>query len=672
MSNKNKPEKTKKDENKQEKNSVPNPITGFMKAVAFVIFAVVIIAGVGAVVAKPVQTQTPITINGVTKEVDTKQDISLAQLATLISQGQIKTLHIKGQKLVATSLDEKITYDSKKEPESTLVEQLAQFGVTSEQLKSISLDVKDDSGFVFWLGLLLPVIGPVFLVLFLIWMLSGQIKNSGGMKALSFGESRARMSDPDKNQITFKDVAGNEEAKNELVEIVDFLKNPKKYVDIGAKIPKGVLLAGDPGTGKTLLARAVAGEAGVPFFHLSGSEFVEMFVGVGASRVRDLFMQAKKASPAIVFIDEIDAVGRHRGIGIGGGNDEREQTLNQILVEMDGFEPTEAVIVMAATNRADVLDEALLRPGRFDRRVILTLPDKKDRKLILEIHSKKKKLKAQGIDLDVIAARTPGFSGADLESLMNEAAIKAARENRTEIEMNDIVVSIEKVMLGPERRSNPHTKEERELVAYHEAGHAVLASVLPHADPVHKVTIVPRGYAGGYTLKLPTDERKLKPKAHYLDELVVMLGGMAAETVIYNDITPGASGDLESATKTARSMVTRWGMSEKVGPIALDVLYHAAGFNSAAITPSNITLENVDNEIVMLTSTAKKSAIELVTKHKDLLEEIKNELLEKETLEREEFNLILKKFSIEPKQDKENKEEVIISPEVAETKEVGE
>ncbi len=664
MSKNNKQEK----DSKKEGEKAPDPLSGFAKAVAFVIFAVVIIAGIAAVFAKPTNEQKQV-VNSATNTAQTgpKQDVALADLASLISQGQIKTLHIKGQKLVATSLDEKITYNSKKEPESTLVEQLGQFGVTPDQLKSISLDVKDDSGFVFWLGLLLPFLGPLFLVLFLVWMLSGQIKNSGGMKALSFGQSKARMSDPDKKQVTFADVAGNEEAKEELSEVVDFLKFPKKYVEIGAKIPKGVLLAGDPGTGKTLLARAVAGEAGVPFFHLSGSEFVEMFVGVGASRVRDLFDQAKKVAPAIVFIDEIDAVGRHRGVGIGGGNDEREQTLNQILVEMDGFEPTEAVIVIAATNRADVLDEALLRPGRFDRRVILTAPDKKDRIKILEIHGRNKKMDTD-INFEVIAARTPGFSGADLESLMNEAAIKAARVNRQVISQSDLVASIEKVMMGPERKSHVHTPEERELVAYHEAGHAVLASILPEADPVHKVTIIARGYAGGYTLKLPTDERKLKPRVHHLEELVVTLGGMAAEMVMYGDITPGASSDLQNATNTARAMVAKWGMSDVVGPIAIDSLTRASGFGEVGITASQDTLRLVDTEIRGMLEQAKKRALEEIEKHKNLLEAIKVELLEKETLERDEFNLILKKFNVEPKLDTVHKEDIVIAPEINEIK----
>ncbi|MBI3633089.1 MAG: ATP-dependent zinc metalloprotease FtsH, partial [Candidatus Vogelbacteria bacterium] len=412
-----------------------------------------------------------------------------------------------------------------------------------------------------------PFIFPLIFVLIIFWIISRQVKGSS-MQAFSFGQSKARIIEPtdEKQKVLFKDVAGAKEAKEELIEIVDFLKNPKKFLDIGARIPKGVILTGAPGTGKTLLARAVAGEANVPFLYLSGSEFVEMFVGVGASRVRDLFKIAKKIAPSIIFVDEIDAVGRHRGSGMGGGNDEREQTLNQILVEMDGFEPSEKVIVMAATNRPDVLDVALLRPGRFDRRIVLDLPDIKEREEILKIHSVNKPF-AEDVVLKVIAERTPGFSGADLASLMNEGSILAARENRTKISQYDLIRSVEKVMLGPERKSHILSDEEKGITAYHEMGHALVASILPHADPVHKVSIISRGRAAGYTLKLPLEERKMRNRLDFLDDIAVSLGGYAAEKMIFGEVTTGASNDINVSTHVAREMVTRYGMSEKIGPV---------------------------------------------------------------------------------------------------------
>ena len=438
----------------------------------------------------------------VAKKPEEIKELTISDVASGITAGTIEKIEVAGG--TATILfKDKTKGEAKKEAESSLSETLFNYGVTPEKLAVTPIEIKNESGFTYWLGNILPFLLPIMLVLFFIWMLSRQVKGAG-MQAFTFGQSRARITDPNdkNNKVTFKDVAGNKEAKEELKEIVDFLRNPKKFLEIGARIPKGVLLTGSPGTGKTLLARAVAGEAGVPFFHLSGSEFVEMFVGVGASRVRDLFAMAKKSAPAIVFIDEIDAVGRVRGTGVGGGNDEREQTLNQILVEMDGFDPNEKVIVMAATNRSDVLDPALLRPGRFDRRVKLDLPDRADREEILTIHSTKKPF-AEDVNLKIIAERTPGFSGADLYSLMNEGAILAAREDRKKVAQFDLIRSIEKVMMGPERKSHLLSKEEKKITAYHEAGHALVDSVLPHADPVHKVSIVSRGSAGGYTLKLP-------------------------------------------------------------------------------------------------------------------------------------------------------------------------
>ena len=472
--------------------------------------------------------------------------------------------------------------------------------------------------------------------------MSRQVKWAG-IQVLSFGQSKARITDPNdkNNRVTFKDVAGCKEAKEELKEIVDFLRSPKKFLDIGARIPKGVILTGAPGTGKTLLARAVAGEAGVPFFHLSGSEFVEMFVGVGASRVRDLFKMAKRAAPAIIFVDEIDAIGRTRGGGFGGGNDEREQTLNQILVEMDGFEPNDKVIVMAATNRPDVLDPALIRPGRFDRKVMLDLPDRADREEILNIHAAKKPL-AEDINLKLIAERTPGFSGADLYSLMNEGAILAARENRKKVFQFDLIRAIEKVMLGPERKSHLLSKKEKEITAYHEAGHALVASVLPYADPVHKVSIISRGSAGGYTLKLPLEDRRLQSKREFIDDIAMSLGGYVAERTVFGDITTGPSSDLQAATNLARAMVTRFGMSDVIGPVSLA---GNGGRLQYGEVPEKEHSEDVamkiDAEVSRLINDGLKSAEQVLTDHKKAFEAIAQKLIEVETLEQEEYEKIL-------------------------------
>ena len=455
------------------------------------------------------------------------------------------------------------------------------------------------------------------------------------------------MPDSKKDRVTFSDVAGVEEAKEELKEVVEFLRTPKKFLSIGAKIPKGVLLMGPPGAGKTLLARAVAGEAGVPFFHMSASEFVEMFVGVGASRVRDLFKIAKKAAPAIIFIDEIDAVGRHRGAGLGGGHDEREQTLNQILVELDGFEPHESVIVIAATNRPDVLDPALLRPGRFDRRVVLDLPDIKAREAILKIHAKGKPF-AREIDLRRVAERTPGFSGADLQNLMNEGAILAARKNEKQITQHDLLISIEKVLLGPERKSHILSLQEKKISAYHEAGHALVASVMPDADPVHKVSIISRGRAAGYTLKLPTEDRHLYSKAHFLAELAVALGGYAAEKIVFGEVTTGASNDLKQATAVAKDMVTKYGMSEKVGPVSFgdDHSVFLGRDLMAEKSYSEKTSSLVDDEVGRFLHGAFKKATEILKKHKNILEAIAKYLIEKETIERNEFDNLIQSFGL--------------------------
>lgn len=591
-----------------------------------------------------------------TKKGSEVKQMTISDVAKSVIDGNL-------EKIVVSGTDVKVTFKDKtegrasKEVESSLTETLYNYGVTPAQMSTTPIEIKTESGFSYWFISLLPFILPVLLIVFLFFMLTRQAKGQG-MQAFTFGQSKARITDPNdkNNKVTFKDVAGSKEAKEELKEIVDFLKNPKKFLDIGARIPKGVLLSGAPGTGKTLLARAVAGEASVPFFHLSGSEFVEMFVGVGASRVRDLFKMAKRAAPSIVFIDEIDAVGRVRGTGVGGGNDEREQTLNQILVEMDGFEPNEKVIVMAATNRSDVLDPALLRPGRFDRRVVLDLPDRTDREEILGIHARKKPF-AEDVNLKVIAERTPGFSGADLYSIMNEGAILAARENRKKVSQYDLIRSIEKVMMGPERKSHLLSKKEKEITAYHEAGHALVASVLPYADPVHKVSIVSRGHAGGYTLKLPLEERRLQSKKEFLDDIAMSLGGYVAEEMIFGDITTGPSNDLQVATSLARAMVTRWGMSDEVGPVALESdggrTMFGQGINDKEYSEKVSAL--IDSEVSKIMNNAFSEARRIISEKRTVLDAIANRLIEVETLEQEEYNQIITANGILPKKKEEEK-----------------
>jgi len=578
------------------------------------------------------------------------KSLTISDVAKGVTAGTIEKIEVAGSE-INISFKDKTKGVAKKEVESSLSETLFNYGVTPAELSSTPIEIKNETGFGYWILNILPFLLPVIIVVFFVWMLSRQVKGAG-MQAFTFGQSKARITDPDdkNNKVTFKDVAGAKEAKEELKEIVDFLKNPKKFLDIGARIPKGVLLTGAPGTGKTLLARAVAGEASVPFFHLSGSEFVEMFVGVGASRVRDLFKMAKKAAPSIVFIDEIDAVGRVRGTGVGGGNDEREQTLNQILVEMDGFEPNEKVIVMAATNRGDVLDPALLRPGRFDRRVVLDLPDRGDREEILAIHSRKKPF-AEDVDLKVIAERTPGFSGADLYSIMNEGAILAAREDRKKVAQFDLIRSIEKVMMGPERKSHLLSKKEKEITAYHEAGHALVASVLPYADPVHKVSIVSRGRTGGYTLKLPLEERRLQSKKEFIDDITMSLGGYVAEEMVFGDITTGPSNDLQVATNLARAMVTRWGMSEKIGPIALESdggqVMFGQGVNDKEYSEKISSI--IDAEVAKIMNGAFAKAKEILTEKRNVLDIIAKKLVDVETLEQKEYNELIIANGIIPK-----------------------
>jgi len=468
----------------------------------------------------------------------------------------------------------------------------------------------------------------------------------GQTQALSFGKFHPRITNPleKRNKISFKDIAGVEEAKEELKEVVDFLRHPKKFIDIGARIPRGVLLMGPPGTGKTLLARAVAGEANVPFFHISGSEFVEMFVGVGASRVRDLFKTAKKNAPSIVFIDEIDAVGRHRGAGLGGGHDEREQTLNQILTEMDGFDRDTNIIVIAATNRPDILDPALLRPGRFDRRVILDLPDINEREKILKIHAKNKRL-AENVNLRHIAERTPGFSGADLANLINEAAILTARKNEKNINQQNLIDSIEKVLLGPERKSHILSKEEKKIAAYHEAGHALVAASLPHADPVHKVSIVSRGKAAGYTLKLPIKDKHLRSRSEFLADLAVFLGGYCAEKMIFKEITTGAASDLQQASELARALITRYGMSEKLGPITFGepqgLVFLGKEITEQRNYSEKVAVE-IDKEVEKLIRDAQKTAEKIIKGKRKKLTQIAERLIKKEVIERKEFEKLVK------------------------------
>ncbi len=569
-------------------------------------------------------------------------NISLSELARDVNIGLVSDIVVKGEVLDITyaNADKKL---SKKEANTALSETLKNYGVTSEKLNAIKVDIKNPSGLGYWLLNLSPILLPILFIGFFLWFMLRQAKGAG-VQAFTFGQSKARLISPDDKaqRVTFKDVAGVKEAKEELSEIVDFLKYPKKFLDIGARIPKGILLMGAPGTGKTLLARAVAGEASVSFFSISGSEFVEMFVGVGASRVRDLFKMAKQAAPAIIFIDEIDAVGRVRGAGAGGGNDEREQTLNQILVEMDGFEPNEKVIVMAATNRPDVLDPALLRPGRFDRRVTLDLPDRHDREEILTIHAKNKPF-AEDVSLSVIAERTPGFSGADLYSLMNEGAILAARENRTQVSQYDLIRSIEKVMLGPERRSHILSKKEKEITAYHEAGHALVASVLPYADPVHKISIISRGRAAGYTLKLPLDDKRMQSKKEFLDDIAVSLGGYVVEKNIFGDLTTGSSNDLQVSTALARDMVTKYGMSDEVGPIALEGNGGRALFGRGIEDReySEKVSAMIDSEVSKIMKEAYQITEDVITKHRPLLDIIAKRLIEAEVIEREEYEKII-------------------------------
>ena len=567
--------------------------------------------------------------------------LKYSELITNINEGKVESIEIESN---GTTAIVKLEGDNI-EKEVNIPDMGSFMSYTEEFLNNgaFTLEERSESLFVIILNLLTPF--GILIIFFIFWFLLMGGANSGqpGGKTLSFGKSKARMMTPaDRNKISFDDVAGVDEEKEELEEIVQFLKNPKKFTDMGARIPKGVLLVGQPGTGKTLLAKAVAGEAGVPFFIISGSDFVEMFVGVGASRVRDLFDEAKKNAPCIVFIDEIDAVGRQRGAGLGGGHDEREQTLNQLLVEMDGFSENEGVIVLAATNRPDVLDKALLRAGRFDRQIVVGLPDVKAREQILEVHSRKKKL-ADDVDLKIIAKNTSGFAGADLENVLNEAALLAARRNLDKIGMKEIEDAMVKVTMGPEKKTKVRSEKENKLVSYHEAGHAVVSHYLPTQDPVHQISIVPRGMAGGYTMYRPTEDKNFMSKTEMEENIVSLLGGRVAEALILNDISTGASNDIERATAIARNMVTKYGMSERIGTLTLgsdqDEVFLGRDLAHAK-TYSEETASVVDEEIKRIVDKAYEKAKQILTEHVDKLHAVAGVLLEKEKIEADEFEQI--------------------------------
>ncbi|WP_345103496.1 ATP-dependent zinc metalloprotease FtsH [Candidatus Villigracilis vicinus] len=568
------------------------------------------------------------------------EPLTISEVARMIQGGQVARIIIDSDntiRVVKVNGSEETALESRKESDTTLIEQLRDYGVTPEQLAEMNVEVSAPS---VWGGVLSGALYllPVLFMGGLLWFIFRQAQGSNNA-AMSFGKSRARMFSGEHPTVTFADVAGAEEAKQELAEIVEFLKEPQKFIQLGARIPKGVLLVGPPGTGKTLLSKAVSGEAGVPFFSISGSEFVEMFVGVGASRVRDLFDQAKRHSPCIIFVDEIDAVGRQRGAGLGGSHDEREQTLNQMLVEMDGFDTDTNVIIIAATNRPDILDPALLRPGRFDRRVTLDRPDVKGREAILKVHVKGKPLEPAA-DLASVARGTPGFAGADLENLVNEAAILSARRNKKSIGQSELEEAIERVVMGPERKSRLISDEEKRIIAYHEAGHAIVANAIAEADPVQKVTIVGRGQAGGVTWFRPDEDRILMSRKKMLATLAMALGGRAAEELIFDDITSGASGDIEQVTRMARSMVTRLGMSAEMGTLVYgqkEELIFLGREISEQRDYSEAVAEQIDREVRKLVEDAYKQAKATVKKYRKQLDLVAKKLLEVESITREEF-----------------------------------
>jgi cell division protease FtsH len=579
---------------------------------------------------------------GFRQDTDSKEALTINQVAYDIQIGEVSRVIVENDDKVTVVYKDGTEQESQKEPGATLVEQLVGLGVTSVQLapENVKVEVKPPSS---WVGILSSVVYilPILLMGGVLWFIFRQAQGSNNA-AMAFGKSRARMFSGDHPTVTFADVAGVEEAKEELYEVVEFLREPQKFIQLGARIPKGVLLVGPPGTGKTLLAKAVSGEAGVPFFSISGSEFVEMFVGVGASRVRDLFDQAKRHSPCIIFVDEIDAVGRQRGAGLGGSHDEREQTLNQMLVEMDGFDTDTNVIIVAATNRPDILDPALLRPGRFDRRVTLDRPDVRGREAILKVHVKGKPLEPE-VDLASLARGTPGFVGADLENLVNEGAILAARRDKKAIGQSELEEAIERVVMGPERKSRLISDEEKRIIAYHEAGHAVVGNAIPEADPVQKVTIVGRGQAGGITWFRPDEDRILTSRKKFMATLAYALGGRAAEEAVFDDITSGATGDIEQVTRMARNMVTRLGMSDQLGNLAYgqkEELIFLGREISEQRDYSEAIAEKIDSEVRKIVDEAYQTARSMLKKYRKELDAVAKKLLETESITREEFEAI--------------------------------
>jgi cell division protease FtsH len=575
-------------------------------------------------------------------EYQTSKTISLNQLAKDIQENKIKKIDVIADEIRIEYLDGKKAI-TRKENNTSIIETLLNYGVDKNKIADLEINVEKEKESV-W-NIILPLLSILAPLIFFFWffgMINKQAKNTFS-ETFDFLKSPARIFEKEKGEkITFNDIAGLKEAKQELIEIIDFLKNPKKYLQIGARIPRGVLLVGPPGTGKTMLAKAVANESNVPFFSISGSEFVELFVGVGAGRVRNLFLQARKAGKAIIFIDEIDSIGKIRGVGITGGHEEREQTLNQLLAEMDGIGREEGIIVMGATNRPEYLDPALLRPGRFDRRIVLDLPDVNDREEILKIHCRQKPL-GKNVNLKEIAERTPGFSGADLANLVNEAALLAARRNKTVIEQEDLIEAIEKVILGPERKSHILSKKEKEIAAYHETGHALVTTFLPNAEKVRKISIISRGMAAGYTISLPREEKKIKQKSELLAEISVLLGGYCAEKIKYNEISTGAGNDLERATILAKDLVTKYGMS-KLGPITFGkrVSFGFLGYEEEVEKNySEKTATLIDQEVKRIIKECSDKATKILLSHKSLFEKVAQTLIEKETIEKEEFEKLV-------------------------------
>ncbi len=615
------------------KNSNMAPQGNLFKNLTTIILLFLIMTGIFSMLGSSQTAPKEITINEFAAEISS-DEVEKAEVKNIDENQRIDIQLKSGEKQV-------VYKDLEPSLETTLRED---YGVEQNKISALNITRVQKSAWETWGTALLPTLITLIFLGFLLWIMFGRAQQAN-TQAMSFGKSTARFFKPGetKKKVTFADVAGAREAKEELREVVEFLKNPEKFQKLGARIPRGVLLLGAPGTGKTLLAKAVAGEADAPFFNISGSEFVEMFVGVGASRVRDLFKNAKKSAPSILFIDEIDAVGRHRGAGLGGGHDEREQTLNQILVEMDGFDTKDNVIVLAATNRPDVLDPALLRPGRFDRRVMIDMPDIRDRKEILEVHAKNKPL-AQDIDLQKIAQRTPGFSGAELFNLLNEAAILTAKHDKEIIGNEEILESIEKVIMGPERKGKTFLEREKKITAYHEAGHAVVGHLLPNTDPIHKISIISRGHAAGYTLNLPQEDKTFHTRSEFIDELAMLLGGYAAEKLIFNDLTTGASSDLKRASELARKLITKFGMSEKIGPVVFgtesETVFLGKEIHEQRNYSEKVAAE-IDSEIGAFISQAYKRATEILENNKEKLEKITSRLIEIEVIEKEEFETLM-------------------------------